>query len=54
MAERGDAYMTIVNPAQKIPTQISRELPWKARRVSAITAPRKPTSNTAATFMDLI
>lgn len=50
MAVRGDAYMPTVKPAHKIPTKVSLRLPWSARRVTAITNPRKPTFNPATNF----
>jgi hypothetical protein len=50
MAERGDAYMPTVKPAHKNPTKVSRTLPWSARRVTAITNPKKPTFNMPTNF----
>jgi hypothetical protein len=53
--ERGDAYMPMVNPAHKIPTNVSCKLSsWIARRVIAITNPRRPTFNMATVFAVLI
>lgn len=50
MADMGDAYMPIVNPAVKIPTKVSFIFPWKARRVAAIIAPTKRMFNIAINF----
>jgi hypothetical protein len=50
MAERGDAYIPMVKAAHKIPMKVSRKLPWSARRLTAITNPRKPTLNMATNF----
>ena len=47
--------MPMVNPAHKIPTNVSCKLSsWIARRVIAITNPRRPTFNMATVFDVLI
>lgn len=44
MAERGDAYVTTLRPAQMKPKAIVRNSPCKANRVTRIAVAKKPTS----------
>lgn len=47
MDNRGEAYMIIVKPEQNIPRTLSWIVPWRAKRVTEMTVPRKPTSKIA-------
>lgn len=54
IAERGAAYIAIVNPAHKMPTKVILTPPFKPTRVATTTAPRNATFTAATNFNDFI
>lgn len=50
MTDKGEAYMTKVNPAHKIPTKFSFTSSRIATSANAITDPRNPTFRIATNF----